>query len=299
MSLDTARRSGSLPKVLCITGAPRTGTHLMNSIVCSSPRVVPMLQEALPLIDTLEAYRTSLVYRERYGDTLGVSTDAITALFAQWLKGLVLHMAEHFDKDVVVLRGPLLAKNLNHLIALAQAASLDFKTAFMVRWPPDAIASMYAWEQRLQTKGKPSAFSGGEGDPQRAQSCADFHMSYYGALIRITDFTQSGIKVVRYEDVVSKPGEVAAGLGSLLDVDLGGGDCAWNNSLVTYTPELGDFVTPLYGQELSTDSVGHGDSLLPEKDAEVVLARCRYVVREFYPERDPSRVSPAGMSVGN
>src|SRR5438552_473696 len=45
----------SSPLVVCITGAPRTGTHLANSILCTSNRAPPMLSEAMPVIDVLAA----------------------------------------------------------------------------------------------------------------------------------------------------------------------------------------------------------------------------------------------------
>jgi hypothetical protein len=244
-----------------------------------------MTQEALPLIDALEAYRMSLLYGERHGETLGISSDELTDLYGEWLKGLALRMAQRFDKDVVVYRGPLLAKHLINLLTLARVASLDLKIAFMVRWPLDVVASMYSWDDRLQAKGKAPVFSRGAGDPERAQSCAKFHMSYYVGITKVADFAGSGITVVRYEDLVVTPSEVAARLGSLVGVDLSGGEVAWNNSLVTHTPELGDFVTPLYGRNISKESVGSGDSLV-EKDVQDVLSHCRYVVREFYPERD-------------
>jgi hypothetical protein len=253
--------------------------------------VTPMTQEALPLIDALSSCRTSLLYCSRYGDSLGLSSEDILELYGNWLKGSVLRMAERFDKDVVVLRGPLLGKHLINFLSVARQVSLEFKIVFMVRWPLDAIASMYTWDERSLAKGGGSIVPASDDNQLKSQRFAENHISYYTDLAKITDYDASGIKVLRYEDLVTAPREVASKLGSFLDLDLSGGDAAWNNSLLSYTPRLGEFVTPLYGQEVSDGSIGRGDSLFDEQDTQIILSTSRFVVRAFYYEKDPLKTN--------
>lgn len=272
--------------IVCITGGPRTGTHLANSILCSSHRVPPMLAEALPLIDMLGAAKRAAGHHSTHGATLGVSLPQITELYADWLRGLATRMAQTFATDVVVFRGPLLAQHMDELVLLLQACGLPYRVIAMVRWPPDAVASLAVWSEKLRSNGK--------GGPivrdASPAALAGFWMQYYTDLTKIArdqGLERAGISMVRYEDLVTAPENTVAGMGAFLGVDLSAfqGAHDWKNSLVAYTEDLAEFVTPLYGQAITSQSVGEGTKRFDDENIAIILNICRDIATEYYPER--------------
>ena len=90
---------------------------------------------------------------------------------------------------------------------------------------------------------------------------ARFWVTYYSHINRIAKnpgLVNAGIKLVRYEDLVNSPGDVVAGIGGFLGIDLSSFDQSdgWRNSLVSYTEALGEFVTPLYGRPIERVLIG-------------------------------------------
>lgn len=273
------------PLIVCITGAPRTGTHLLNSLLCASARVPPMMGEALPVIDMLATWKRASGHYQSHGDSLGVSQPQLADLYAEWLKGLAARMAERFAADIAVFRGPLLAQHIAELLSLLQRCGLPYRVISMVRWPPDAVASLAVWSAKLKASGK----GGPIVEDSSPAALARFWRQYYVDLLRLASdqpLDRMGIRVVRYEDLVGAP-EVAAGaLGSFIGLDLASLDTnlGWQNSLVPYTEALGEFVTPLYGRAVSSRSIGEGRRTFSESEIADILQICRDIVERYYPE---------------
>lgn len=277
--------------VVCIVGGARSGTHLLNSLVCTSDRVPPLLPESMPMVEIARGYRATLDHLARFPGAYFASEDAVLQLYARSAAHLVSGLHRRYDADVCVFRSPMLTRFAVELHALLWAAGLNTRFLCMVRDPRDVVASMKVWnERRVKRSVKPL-----EGSEKGAAGLARFYWSFYPAILdERTPALARDAMFIRYEDLVASPLATAEAIHDLtgLELDPSGVESAWSRARLDYRSDdsrLSDALTPLFGRAISSDSVGRWEQQLEPAERKTALRLCRPLVERFYPELEEER----------
>ena len=276
--------TGAAPAALvCVMGGARSGTHLLNGLLCTSPEVVPMMTETTPVIEISKACRQTLAHTDQFPGVHFGSRAEVTDLYGRLLGSFARHLCSRYGRKVCVFRGPELSHWARELHALVAAAGMRPRLLCMVRDPRDAVASLRAWERRrLERGGAPLASDGG--------GLAGFFWSFYTSLLG--DFGAahaSDVEFVRYEDLVQAPARTADRIGTFAGIELDPRRLTdgWRTADVAFRPDdarTGEAATDLFGGRISDASVGSWRGALEPHEADAALHACAPLVRRFYPD---------------
>jgi hypothetical protein len=273
------------PPIVCVLGGARSGTHLLNGLLCTSPDVLPMLTEATPVLEILKACRRTLAHLEQFPGVHFESGAEVTDLYGRLLRSFAEHLRSRYRRDVCVFRGPELSHWAVELHALLAAEGARPRLLCMVRDPRDAVASLRAWERRrLERGGEPLAEDGAG-----VRGLARFFGSFYTSLLGEFGAAHArDVEFVRYEDLVRSPAETAARVGAFAGVDLEPHALAtgWRTGGMAFDRDdehTGEAATELFGHAISDASVGSWRAALEQDEADVVVRFCAPLVRRFYP----------------
>ena len=239
------------PGIVFVIGGRRTGTTLVNAILCSDAAANPLLPEAQPLTRILEAQQWTLDRFDRFGRPYFGGADDVHGLFAPVLDGLIGRVAARYpEAATLVLKNPELSK----VAGAAAAAFPEARFVVCVRDPRDQVASeMEVGERRI---------AAGIGSPlvknRRFDRLTEYFLGYYEEPLRLHRDRPDRLLFLRYEDVVSDvDGSLAAlrrhtGL-ALADFDP---DAPWRSSPEFAAGDGEPWQTPRYGSGIDGGGVG-------------------------------------------
>jgi len=122
---------------LFIGGYARTGTTLMQGIICSDPAAFPVTQEASYLTALLHAYDHLLMLPKRIDDYFG-TREHFTEYHRQTVTRYLDHICGRFGRDkLIVQKDPQLTLYFHHLAGFVARS----RFIVMVRDPRAAVAS--------------------------------------------------------------------------------------------------------------------------------------------------------------
>jgi hypothetical protein len=261
-------------------GGARTGTHLLNSVLCRSPALPPMLSETAPFVEIVSAYERSLAHRRQFPGVHFGSDGEVLSLYAPLARAFVEQLKRRYRSEACVIRSPALTRRYDAVAALLEAADVPFIVLCMVRDPRDAVASMLVWERkRIAGGGQPL----NEG-PDRIDGLARFLWSFYPGIL--DGGATSRTHFIRYEDLVRAPTHTIARLAELTRLELAGcpsGDWSGPVPFTATDPRIGTAITPLYGQPISAESVGAWRRHMTASDGARIMRFCAPITRRFYP----------------
>lgn len=260
-------RSWRFPHVLLVTGSPRSGTHLLNSILSSSDQVSPLLTESWPLVHIINSFSLTRMHTNRYpGHYLGGKDDVIN-LYRPVLLDFILRTHRRYKKPFLVFRVPSLAKHIRPLATLLDFFCIRFNVLVMVRDPRDVLSSLKTINHNLSEAGEDPLSSSME------KICMEFIAEYYKPLMNLSI---KNITYIRYEDLTANPQEKAREIGATIGLDLSNynAESDWKNVKKDWTiledQKQQAWVTPLYQKGVTSSSVGRYKSVLsPEEIATV------------------------------
>ena len=264
-------------------GAARTGTHLVNSIICETGETTPLLPEAHMLTDLAETAKSMVSYSERYPDSyFNGAEDAVRAGAAP-LRQIVETVRSRYGVNKVVFRAPALSLNAPVLLDMFRELNEAFRFVVMIRDPRDAITSMIRWnERRIERGGK--SMCGDDGD--MLEYGITWFWSQYKNIVPIKD--EREMLVVRYEDLVQNPVPETSRIYEELGLDVAkyGGLAEWRNVKADLARDgmHGDCITDLYLQPVSNASVGSYKEVLSAEEASKIFSRLKAFRTAFYPE---------------
>ncbi len=270
-------------RVVCICGGPRTGTHLLNGILSSSPAVMPMLSETAPLIPIMDARHRAIVNHQMFPGLHFDSAGEIESFFGDAVRSFLDHLRRRYESDLAVIRAPVMSRYIDALFAMSEAAGFEIRVIGMIRSPADAVASLLRWQEKQMAMGKDSLVPG---DPSVA-ALARMFLSYYSKILKHLDANDGRIMVVRYEDLVSEPRAACDRIGTFLGIDLSSCDAQteWSRTAVDFSEEnpfFGTAITDKYGGPLAGSSVGGSRQRLSGEDVRTVEMACRTIIERFY-----------------
>lgn len=269
-----------MSRLLLVTGGQRSGTTLLQSLLCQAPGAQPMLREAKYLRHLVAAYAHA---RRRFeAETRDYFADVaeLTAVHRAALEPVLAHLERRFaPAEALVLKSPELACFARELQAvLPQAVML-----LMVRDPRDLVASLLGVGRRLAARGMrgPLARAALAGD--LPWLCAHVN-AYYAAWLDGGEPPPAA--TVRYEALVTDPRGTLDALAAVTGLALAAVD-------PTRPPPLGSYgrgraeaysaawMSDHYGRPPTPELIGRHRRLLDPAAERTVRRHCAALMARF------------------
>ena len=258
------RRSNTL---IFVGGAPRTGTTLLQGLICTSPRTNDYIAECSYLTAFMEPYRRALDAWEAHTHDYFDNVEDMCGFHADVLRQVLSRFRRFLGSgEALVLKDPCLTASFYILAYLLPEA----RFAVMIRDPLDAVSS------RLEVMEKSTSVKPGPEDIEYA--CAEYNGAY-AELIQHWRHLGDRLILVSYNALVA--GEefdrlAAFGFDDLCPDQLT--QSTWVNSRVEGNP----WNTDLYGGQLSAASVGRHQAFVEPETAKIINDRCGETARALF-----------------
>ncbi len=263
---------------ILVCGAPRTGTTLLQSLICECDGFNPMIGEVALLRYLVEAYeRTELQVRKNPGKLFD-QVEEIQVLYRSYVSQLLDYLREKYACPRLIIKEPELTHHIPGLYSLTQ----DWLFLFIVRDPKDAIASMRTWGRAQSEKGEEHFFH-----MESIEYLSRYYTGFYTPLLRMVDSDiWLRVRFIRYEDLVSEPKDILPSIYEFIGCSTKrkGLDKVWTSSRLSLRKEREAFnaaITELYGKGISASSVGRYKQVLEQEDVVKIEKHCGYLMSFF------------------
>lgn len=267
-----------------VGGINRSGTTLLQSILCSDDTTNPLIHEASYLRSIVDAYdsgrRKFEEHNKYYFDSVGELRE-FTARWAGEFIGLVRRrypQARH-----VVLKHPPLTPRFPLIHELLSGTGEDVRFFIIVRDPRDVIASLVRIGERLRAQGDPE----GATLPRDMSRLGNYYqMTYMPALGHPDAEYRRRVTMVRYEDLVTDPAPVIETLRRASGLALAGFDALadWHDSRIDLEglKKTGNaWLSELWGKGISAANIGSYRATLTAEEIATVEKVCAGPLRTF------------------
>ena len=261
-------------KCVFIGGYLRTGTTLLQNILCSAPQTHAMIREAVLLGDLLESFRRSLTLFDEHSCDYFEDRAALRTHMEGLVRAHLQHVHQRLEApEFLVLKRPQMTLHLPLLHVLQPQA----RFIVMIRDPRDVVASaLEAIERGAQE------FS--TRDPARiAESMRAYTTNCTES--RLPGFRENCL-YLRYEDLVSQPEAAHQLLGEFTGIALDSsvaragarpGRVDYDSDAQVDRP----LHSPLYGRAMSTGRIGNYKKVLTPSQVAAVEEICAPIMERF------------------
>ncbi len=274
-----------------VGGAERTGTTLMQLLLCQGAGTNPFVREANYFRRLVEAYAEArtLAYTWDYFD----SVDDLRQYHAGLTRQFLDRTRARFPGTVhLVLKEPTLTQQFP---ALAELLGDEARFVCMVRDPRDTIGSLLTVAERQAAAGAGDAIS-----RDRLKDFCARYRSFYLPLFQTPDrrFPER-IIWVKYRDLVLTPGLVIDGLEQRLGLDLSRarrpgpmdtGGIDFSSEFERRSP----WHSALYGKAITAERVGTYKTKLTRQEIAFIEEDLKDLFEVFHFERDTEPTATTG-----
>jgi hypothetical protein len=270
-----------------IGGCMRTGTTLLNSILCSDTATNPVIGEVQYLTHMMRHYHWGLRNFHLYLKDTFEDQAAFQSFTRNWLSDYLRRTEERWRPcQHLVLKNPELVHYFPDLLGLVE----DPKFFLSVRDPRDTIVSMRAVAKKQRDKGISSTLTKMNDDARRL---SHYYRNYYARFLG-GDFNvlQSKLFLVRYEDLVTQTDQVVDQIRDFTGLALADYDpeSKWQRSAEDYDqrrndPDRAPWTTELHGKGVSDSRIGRYREDLSADDIAIIEEECQAVMRPFKYDR--------------
>ncbi len=286
--------TGQSYNLVLVAGAMRSGTSLLQHVLCSSPEANPFIHGCRYLTSQIAIFAQyaggdRLYVKDYLGGPEGLfafSRDIVDRLLAETHRQL--GAPKH-----LVLKNPELASYLPHAAVLMPRA----RFVISVREPKDTIASMIGVGEKHRDKGVASFLARSGRDIE--QLCRSYR-SFYQPVLQTLEANPGAFKervhLSSYEALIGDTGRTVERLsrfcGMPLEPETMGAEGQWRSKVDRDEDELyshphwSAYVTELSGGPISEASIGRYRDVLSEAEAAQVDARCGDLHRRLTQEPD-------------
>ncbi|VXD24051.1 hypothetical protein PL8927_790149 [Planktothrix serta PCC 8927] len=237
-----------------IGGCPRSGTTLVQSILCSDPATNPLIGEVGYLYHLVEAYHSAKLDFESQGryffnDFIDLKQFS-TSLVQSFLNQLQKHYTDATD---LVLKHPVLSRFFPDVYELLEE---NVKFIVVIRDPRDTISSLIQVGERMKQQGNKRHLTSLFTQRNMAEYLKFYQSIYAPAWNFKSDDFQSKTCYIKYEYLVCDPNSALQDLRNFTGLNLTPSDVekVWKRNLVEHS-QLQDaaqpFYSDLYGQPIS------------------------------------------------
>jgi len=248
-----------------VCGAPRSGTTLLLSLICTSKAANPFSAEC--------DYFTGLVHpfivgRNRFDlhtNCYFASLQDFEHYHAEIMRRILTDIWRFLEQPAkLVLKDPGMTRYANIILKLLPEARM----VLTVRDPKDVIASRVSIELRRMGSEEQADIS----DDFIAAICREYN-AVHEYIMPLDAESLQRIHIVPYEQLVE--GACLPALASFLDLGDINPELLWKRSVVLgQRKSHSEWVSPLYGQKMTTQSIGRYKGVLSDALAARVDALC-------------------------
>ena len=263
-----------------VGGSQRSGTNLMQTILCQDAAANRMIHESQYLTRILAIYAWSKSQiGENTADYFG-DLEGLNRFHRDLINNLLANVWQLQDRpEHLVLKQPELTGFFPDLFDLIE----DCLFVCMVRDPRDTIASMRVVAEKMRASNQ----------PDHVFACRDIeamcqhYISYYVPVFsRKEPAFQKKVRFVRYEDLVRYPDEALESLRtftglSLREIEMGKDFDTGSMDYRTASDAWKPWITEHYGKAITDSQIGSHRSILSPKDTSTVESRCRFFFQTF------------------
>lgn len=249
--------------VVFVLSARRTGSTLLQNILCQSPQAHAFVPEAQMLTRLLDAFQWGDDEFERMTGAYFASADTFADYQKETVAGFIRSARAALNaQKFLILKNPELSLHAEKLTHLLPAA----RFLVLARDPRDQIASQMAVAVRQVAQKMRSQV------PSMQALCASY-ARYCAAIEQGRSKKPTAFLTIRFEDVASQPQASLRRIEDFLEIDLSTyrPDAAWQNTAVDWNkmkerPSWSEY----YGKPLSSDPVGSfAEKLAPAQIKEI------------------------------
>lgn len=263
----------------------RSGTTLLNQVICTSPDTNPLINGCRYLTGQLELYARytgtdSLFIDDYFADQSG---------FREFTKSIILDfLTEAWRKNgqpgALVLKNP----ELSFYVPLLAGLLPDAMFVMSVREPKDTIASMIKVGRKQKKAGIDSFLARACGNITAL--CRTYN-SYYNPVMKnmSTNVMNLGNRVlfVRYEDLVDTPDDTNTRVCRFCGIrpgkipENGSWERSSNTEKIKHHSRWRTYLTDLSSSPVSASSIGSYESVLNDRDCARIDNQCKAIRKEF------------------
>ncbi|MBO9997673.1 MAG: sulfotransferase [Cyanobacteria bacterium SID2] len=262
---------------LFVGGAARTGTTLLNGILCNDPDTNPFIAEANYFAYVLSTYHRGKYVWQVEGDAYFDDLGDYAEFSKPWVEAFLERTARRYaPAQHLILKSPELTKYFPDLFELVS----DVKFLILLRDPRDSIASLLQVGQKLKRRAENPTLVKMLETSDMVALC-QFFKSYYQPCHRCdSEAFWHRTRYVKYEGLVQHPTAAIEQLEAFTGLSLKQFDPhqTWQRSYLDFDrlPERYQpwWSTQLYGKGISTASVGRYRQILSDEQIQIIEREC-------------------------
>lgn len=255
-----------------VCGAPRSGTTLLLSLVCTSPSANPFSAECDYFTSFVHPY---IVGRNRFDlhtNCYFASQEDFERYHGDIMRRVLSDMWSFLGQPKkLILKDPGMTRYANIILRLLP----ESKIVVSVRDPKDVVASRVSIEMRRLGVDDPAAIPVDFVDA----ICREY-VAVHEYVVSLSMPDLERIHIVRYEQLVG--GEGGAALERFIGVDDLDPELLWQRSVAMGERKIhSEWVSPLYGRKMTSESVGRYRNVLDEGKVSRVEESCAPTYRKL------------------
>ncbi len=251
-------------KVTFVGGAMRTGTSLLQSVLCGAKESNDMSYECMYLRDQLNLYANWIIREERSLTDYFDGHDGLKAYTKSMIHDLVsMSHQQQLKPEHLILKSPEITMNFHLLMDLMPEA----KYVVAVRDPKDIVASMIEVARKQTENSRQSNMTNAGRDMQKLSAIFQY---YYHNLVKSREQHKGRVYFVQYEQLVSDYVTVVPRLSAFTGLDLSNYDpeAEWKYTRPRSSNEM--FDTEARGKRITKSNIGNYKNILSSQEASAV-----------------------------
>jgi sulfotransferase family protein len=264
--------------VLFIGGCMRSGTTLVQRLLCAAPGVNPAIAECHYLTELLAAHKEGEKRFDLFLSDYFASREAFDAFGRGTLRRFLVALSARYpEAKQLVLKNPELAYHFS----LAARLLPEARFILVVRDPRDIIASMLRVAERQRAAGLASSLVQAGRDMERL---SDLVIGYYADSYSNAPLLQGRLHVVRYESIAQGDPAALQALGRFAGLALDGRPAAlapetWQRQRQDQLAN--SFWSPGWQEATSKPRIGGYAGQLDPAEIAVIERQCAPFARSF------------------
>ena len=270
--------------VFFVGGINRSGTTLLQSVLCSDKETNPLIHEASYLRNIVDAYVSGQQKYDEHNKYYFSSIEDMRDFTAGWAKAFIdKTRARYPEAKHLVLKHPPLTARFPVIYNLLSSIGEDSRFFVIIRDPRDVAASLVQVGERLRKKGE----SEGNTLPRDMTVLGNYYMqTYMPTLSYQNQDYQKRITMIKYEELVSNPQAVINNIRQFsgLKLDEFNETEDWKSDDIDYDDlkkSNNAWLSELWGKQLSSSRIGRYKTILKPEEILLLEKVCAGPLKTF------------------
>lgn len=269
---------------IIIGGAMRSGTTLLNNIICNAENTNPQIPECHYLTKLLECYIFGKNSFDTFQNAYFKNINEFKKFNANNIENFFNITRKKYNNcQNLVLKNPEITPLIPEMFELF---GNKIKFLVSIRDPRDTVISMMKVGSKLKNNQINS--HGLVRAERNMDALSKLYNAYYINLFnRITPELSKNILFIRYEDIVNIPEKTCDEISDFLGLKIKyEPSSSWNNNEIDFDLAKKNsftscFVTDLYGSAISTKSIKKYKKQLSSEESDIVAKNCQPIIKMF------------------